>query len=96
VGGGHASSVRKWIFTDHANEVEGDAELLETINESGYRVGLYRFPEYPAGGVNGSHLAAVIEIGDEIVFASLHGDRYLDVGIALAVNPADQLEAARR
>ncbi|MCA1704514.1 MAG: hypothetical protein LC808_15135 [Actinobacteria bacterium] len=36
VGGGDASVVKKWIFTDFANEVEGDARLVETIMESGY------------------------------------------------------------
>jgi hypothetical protein len=94
VGGGDASAVQKWVFTDFANEVQGDARLMETVTESGYEVRVYEFPEYPAGGVNGSHIAALVQVGDEVAFASLHGRGHTDAAIALAVHLADQLGTA--
>jgi hypothetical protein len=90
VGGGDAGVVEKWILTDLANEVKGDAELMESREVDDRLVLIYRFPTYPAGGVNGSHGAAVVEVGEETVFASLHGRRYVEAAVEMALDLADQ------
>jgi hypothetical protein len=91
-GGGKAALVEKWILTDFANEVEGDATLVRSFEEDGRRVRVYQFPHYPAGGVNGDHGAAFVRIGDELVFASLHGERYVDAAVAMALDLARPAE----
>jgi hypothetical protein len=92
-GGGAASVVQKWILTDFQNEVEGDPELVQTLTVAGRRVAIYRFPPFPAGGPNGGHWAAFVRVGDQLVFASPHGRRYVDAAIQMVVALADKLEA---
>jgi hypothetical protein len=73
IGAGDTDVVEKWILTDFVNEVKGNLNLVQTIHTDGLTVLVYRFPEYPAGGINGSHAAAFVRVGDQLVFASLHG-----------------------
>lgn len=94
-GGGKASVVEKWVLTDFQNEVKGDPKLVRTLTVRGRRVAIYRFPPFPAGGPNGGHWAAFVRVGDEIVFASPHGRRYVEAGIEMALALANKLEAAR-
>jgi hypothetical protein len=93
-GGGKPSVVDKWVLTDLANEVKGDPRLVQTLTRDGRRVAIYRFPPFPAGGPNGGHWAAFIRVGDEIVFASLHGRRYVEAAVELALALAAQIEPA--
>jgi hypothetical protein len=90
VGGGEADSVQKWVLSDQFHEVEGDARLVRTVTRGQHRILIYRFPDYPAGGINGSHVAALVHIGDEVVFTSLHGERYARVAIEMVVDLAEQ------
>jgi hypothetical protein len=90
VGGGDAGLVEKWVLTDHANELKGDAELMESRQVDARVVLIYRFPRYPAGGVNGSHWAAFVQVDDETVFASLHGARYAEAAVEMALDLAEQ------
>jgi hypothetical protein len=94
VGGGKASVVEKWVLTDFNNVVEGDPVLVRTTTVRGRRVSVYHFPPYPAGGQNGGHWAAFIQLGDEVVFASPHERRYVEAAIEMALALAEQLEAA--
>jgi hypothetical protein len=55
VGGGDAAVLEKWVLTDAFDEVPGDPELVRTVNVEGWDVLIYRFPDYPAGSVNGGH-----------------------------------------
>jgi hypothetical protein len=89
-GGGKAGVVERWVLTDLANEVEGNPMLVRQRDVAGRRVHIYRFPRYPAGGVNGSHWAAFVRVGDELVFASLHGRRYVEAAVEMAVDLAEQ------
>jgi hypothetical protein len=91
-GGGDAGVVRKWVLTDHANEVPGDPVLMRAVRIGGHRVLVYRFPKFPAGGMNGSHWAAFITVANYTVFASLHGRSYVDAGIQMALDLAEQAE----
>jgi hypothetical protein len=90
VGAGKADVVQKWVLTDFANEVKGDPKLAREVTAAGRRVRVYRFPRYPAGGGNGSHWAAFVRVGDELVFASLHGKRYVDGAVEMALDLAAQ------
>jgi hypothetical protein len=93
-GGGKATVVEKWVLTDFNNVVEGDPTLVRSMNVRGRRISIYHFPPYPAGGPNGSHWAAFIQLGDEIVFASPHERRYVQAAVEMALALAEKLEAA--
>lgn len=89
-GGGQADVVERWVLTDHFNEVKGNAKLVRQADVAGRRVRIYRYPPYPAGGPNGSHWAAFVKVGDELVFASIHGRRHVSTAVAMAVDLAWQ------
>jgi hypothetical protein len=93
VGAGDTGVVEKWILTDFVNEVKGDPNLVQTIHTDGRTVRVYRFPEYPAGGINGSHAAAFVRVGDQLVFASLHGTGWVDSAVEMALDLARQASA---
>ena len=88
VGAGDAAVVEKWILTDFVNEVKGDANLVQTMQTDGRTVLVYRFPEYPGGGINGSHVAAFVRVDDQLVFASLHGTRWIHSAVEMALDLA--------
>jgi hypothetical protein len=83
VGAGPTALVEKWVLSDFSHEVSGDAELVLELTRAGWPVSIYQFPRYPAGGVNGSHTGAFIEVGDEMVFATVHGRQYLHIEAAI-------------
>lgn len=88
-GGGAADAVEKWILTDVGNEAKGDPELVRTETLRGRRVRIYRFPPYPAGGPNGSHVGAFVRVDSRLVFASLHGSRYAEAAAQMAADLAE-------
>jgi hypothetical protein len=63
---------------------------VRSVEQGGRMVRVYQFPRYPGGGVNGDHWAAFVKVGDELVFASLHGKRYVEAAIAMALDLARQ------
>ena len=91
-GGGKTSAVEKWVLTDFNNVVPGDPELVRTLSRGGRRIAIHHFPPYPAGGPNGGHWAAFIEVGDEVVFASPHERRYVEAAIEMALALAEERE----
>jgi hypothetical protein len=93
VGAGDAAVVEKWILTDFVNEVKGDANLVRSMQTDGRTVLVYRFPEYPRGGINGSHVAAFVRVDDQLVFASLHGMRWIHSAVEMALDLARQASA---
>jgi hypothetical protein len=94
VGGGLDRAVEKWVLTDFANEIKGNPKLVRQREVNARRVLIYRFPPFPAGGPNGSHWAAFVRVGrDEKVFASLHGKRYVDAAVEMALDLANEAEA---
>jgi hypothetical protein len=90
VGGGDIGSVRKWVLEGSGNAYPGRARLLETRDVGGHLVEIYRFPPYPGGGANGGHVAALVPIGGQVVFASIHGSLWTDAVIAMALALADE------
>jgi hypothetical protein len=93
-GGGEAAAVEKWALTDFQNVVKGDPTLVRTMTVRGRRVSIYHFPPYPAGGPNGGHWAAFVQVGDQIVFASPHERRYVGAAVEMALALAGELEAS--
>jgi hypothetical protein len=93
-GGGEAGAVEKWALTDFQNVVKGDPMLVRATTVRGRRVSIYHFPPYPAGGPNGGHWAAFIQVGDQIVFASPHERRYVGAAVEMALALADELESS--
>jgi hypothetical protein len=94
VGGGLAGAVEKWVLTDVANEIKGNPKLVRRRDVDARQVLIYRFPPFPAGGPNGGHWAAFVRVGrDEMVFASLHGKRYVDAAVEMALDLLNQADA---
>jgi hypothetical protein len=94
VGGGLARAVEKWVLTDVANEIKGNPKFVRRQDVDARQVLIYRFPPFPAGGPNGGHWAAFVRVGrDEMVFASLHGRRYVDAAVEMALDLANEAEA---
>lgn len=91
VGGGTAADIRRFVLGDEFNEVKGLPKLVGTRVVYGRRIELYRFPPFPAGGPNGSHVGAFVAVGREVVFATAHGYRHTDAAVAMAVSMANQL-----
>jgi len=52
---------------------------------NGRWIELRRFAAYPAGGVNGGHVAAVARTGDRTQYVSVHGAQHADVAVAMLV-----------
>jgi hypothetical protein len=94
VGSGLAPVVEKWVLSDFANEVKGEPRLVRRVDRGNRVVLVYRFPEFPAGGPNGGHWAAFVRVGDETVFASLHGKRYVEAAVETALALADQADSS--
>jgi hypothetical protein len=96
-GGGLARAVEKWVLTDVANEIKGNPELVRRRDVDAQHVLIYRFPPFPTGGPNGGHWAAFVRVGrGEMVFASLHGKRYVDAAVEMALALTKQAEAQER
>jgi hypothetical protein len=94
VGGGRARAVEKWVLTDVANETKGNPKLVSRRNVDARTVLIHRFPPFPAGGPNGGHWAAFVRVDrHEMVFASLHGKRYVDAAVEMALDLAKEAEA---
>lgn len=94
VGGGLARALEKWVLTDVANAIKGNPKLVGRRDVDARQVLIYRFPPFPAGGPNGGHWAAFVRVSrDEMVFASLHGKRYVDAAVEIALDLAKQAEA---
>jgi hypothetical protein len=73
-GMGTPAATRYWVLSDARNEVKGKPSRLGTISVGGRRVELWRFPDYPAGGQFGGHVAAITRSGPYLAIASVHGD----------------------
>ena len=93
-GGGKAGTVRTWLLTDAFNETPGSPTLVRALSAQGRRVLVYRYPTR-GGGPNMGHWAAFVELEEEMVFASLHGRRYSEAAVAMAVDLADRAEGRR-
>ena len=87
-------AIRYYLLGDSVNVAKGVPRLVSRRTMSGYRVAIYEYPPYPAGGPNGGHTAALIRCGNRGLFASVHGDHKRAV-TAMAVDLARRSACAR-
>jgi hypothetical protein len=93
-GGGKTPTVRRWFLTTKHMEVPGKPTLVRTVTARGRRVLIYRYPKH-AGGPNMGHWAAFVQVGDEMVVASVHGRQYVEMAVKMALDLAAQAERSR-
>ena len=58
------------------------------------KVEIWKFPEYPAGGAFGGHIAAITRSGQYLAIASIHGEN-ADADARMVVALARKADAAR-
>jgi hypothetical protein len=93
VGGGLARAVEKWVLTDIANEIKGNPELVGRRAVDARQVLIYRFPPFPAGGLNRGQGGPFVKVGrDEMVFVSLHGKRYVEAAVEMVLDLAKEAD----
>jgi hypothetical protein len=73
-GMGTPEAVRYWVLSDARNEVKGKPTRMKTVTVGGRKVEIWRFPDFPAGGEFGGHVAAITRSGPYLAIASVHGD----------------------
>ena len=85
VGGGTRQTVRRYVLSSVGTEGRRKRPRLvkTTRTASGRLARLYRFPPYEQSGLHGGHMLAVITQGSLRVFASMHGDSYGDLALAV-------------
>ena len=66
--------------------MRGLPSRIALIRLANATIAVYRFPQHPAGGVNGGHVAAFAASHDQIVFASIHGYGHADAAIAMVAD----------
>jgi hypothetical protein len=87
-------ALNKYILSFGPPTSERRAKMAGIRRVAGVRVKLFRFPDYPAGGMFGGHIVAVVSRGGEFYFASVHGYEHADASAAMAV--ALEYQAAGR
>ena len=88
-GSGTRRAVQLHFLSDAENEVKGLPRLVVRSRTHGHLVSVYQYPDYPAGGPNGSHSAAFVRCrGGLVVFASIHGRDHAPAATAMAVDLA--------
>lgn len=94
-GMGTAQAIRYWVLSDARNEVKGKPSKVRVLHVQRRRVEIWRFPDYPAGGEFGGHVAAITRSGPYLVIASIHGYTTANVNARIAVALARKADATR-
>ena len=94
-GMGTPQAIRFWVLSDARNEVKGKPTRIKVLRLEGRRVEIWRFPDYPAGGQFGSHVAAITRSGPYLAIASIHGDETAAASARMAVALARKADATR-
>ena len=95
MGAGRKQAVHRYLLSDTVNAVKGLPKRIGRETLDGRQVTTYRYPDYPAGGPNGGHVAVYVSCGLDYVFASLHGFERRLAARALALAFADQNSCSR-
>lgn len=95
-GMGTPEAIRYWVLSDAHNEVKGKPKRVKTILVGRRPVEIWRFPDRPAGGGLGGHVAAITRSGPYRAIASIHGFDNADASARMAVALARKADAARR
>jgi hypothetical protein len=93
-GMGTPKAIRYWVLSDARNEVKGKPRRTNTVTVGGRKVEIWRFPDFPAGGQFGGHIAAITRSGPYLAIASVHGYD-LDGSARMAVTLARKADASR-
>jgi len=93
-GMGSPEAIRYWVLSDARNEVKGKPKRLRTVLVGERKVEIWRFPEYPAGGAFGGHIAAITRSGPYLAIASIHGET-ADADARIVVALARKADAGR-
>jgi hypothetical protein len=88
-GGGDMKAIARHVLSDSMNEVKGQPKLVGVRGLSGYRVSIYHYPPYPAGGPNGGHSLALVPCLGRGYFASIHRSIYGDYHSQVAAMAVD-------
>jgi hypothetical protein len=83
------------VLSDTRNEVKGKPKRVGTLIVEKRRVEIWRFPDHPAGGQFGGHLAAITRSGRYFAIASVHGYDTADASARVAVALARKADALR-
>jgi hypothetical protein len=94
-GMGTPQAIRYWVLSDARNEVKGKPARVKVLRMEGRRVEIWRFPDHPAGGQFGSHVAAITRSGPYLAIASIHGYNTGAEGAQMAVALARRANATR-
>ena len=91
---GSPEAIQYWVLSDARNEVKGKPHRVSMIKVGTRRVEIWQFPDYPAGGQFGGHIAAITRSGPYLAIASIHGDN-ADADARMVVALARKADAAR-
>jgi hypothetical protein len=94
-GMGTPEAIRYWVLSDARNEVKGRPTRVKVLRLKGRRVEIWRFPDHPAGGQLGSHVAAITRVGPYLAVASIHGYDTAAAGARMAVALARKADTTR-
>ena len=90
IGMGTPEAIRYWVLSDAHKPTR-----VKVLRVEGRRVEIWRFPNYPAGGEFGGHVAAITRSGPYLVIASIHGYNTADADARMAVALARKADASR-
>ena len=94
-GMGTREAIQWWVLSDARNEVKGKPKRVGTRVVDKRKVEIWRFPDHPAGGQFGGHVAAITRSGPYFTIASVHGYDTADASARLAVALARKADALR-
>jgi hypothetical protein len=94
-GMGTPQAIRYWVLSDAHNEVKGKPARVKTLVIGRRQVEIWLFPDYPAGGQFGGHLAAITCSGPYLAIASIHGYDNADASARMVVALARKADAVR-
>jgi hypothetical protein len=93
VGVGRPRAARQSVLSDRFNAVKGLPRLVRRLRDGSERVAVYWYPP-PGGAVHEGHVIAFVEKRDLSVWASIHGRRYGDAAVAMAIDLARSVGSA--
>jgi hypothetical protein len=87
LGSGSRRWLARWLFDSRFNESGGKPRRRADLHVGGTTVRLYSF----FGGPNAGHVGAIVRRPDGLeAFASMHGRRYTDAVVLMALDLARQ------
>jgi hypothetical protein len=92
VGVGRPEAARQNVLSDRFHVVKGLPKLVKRLRVGRERVALYWYPP-PGGAMNEGHVIAFVRMPGLSLWASIHGRRYGDAAVAMALEMARAVRA---